>query len=279
MTIIMTLLVRDEEDIIRENIEYHLSQGVDFIIATDNLSTDSTADILKEYQKKGKLHYIYEASDNYNQTEWVTRMARMAHHDFSADWVINNDADEFWWPRKDNLRQAFANISSEYNVVIANRQDFVAVKGAGKPFYRHMIYREKQSFNSRGLPLPPKIAHRACKDIIVHQGNHDVQGCGEKNATNNIVDIFHFPIRSREQLLNKIISGGAAYERNKQLPQKMGRTWKELYAQYIKHGNLDFYLDKKIYSNARIYTNIFTGQLTRDVRLKRYLDKIFKQGA
>ena len=30
--LLMTLLVRDEEDLIRENIAYHLSQGVDFII-------------------------------------------------------------------------------------------------------------------------------------------------------------------------------------------------------------------------------------------------------
>jgi len=32
--IVMTLLVRNEEDIIRENIEFHLSQGVSFFIAT-----------------------------------------------------------------------------------------------------------------------------------------------------------------------------------------------------------------------------------------------------
>jgi len=42
MQLIMTLLVRDEEDIIQENIEYHLARGIDFIIATDNLSVDST---------------------------------------------------------------------------------------------------------------------------------------------------------------------------------------------------------------------------------------------
>ena len=35
MKIVMTLLVRDEQDIIRENIEFHLSMGVNFFIAAD----------------------------------------------------------------------------------------------------------------------------------------------------------------------------------------------------------------------------------------------------
>lgn len=78
MKIVMTLLVRDEEDIIRENIEYHLAQGVDYFIATDNRSNDATTDILKGYERKGVLHYCYEADDDYSQGEWVTRMARMA---------------------------------------------------------------------------------------------------------------------------------------------------------------------------------------------------------
>ena len=38
--LIMTLLVKNEVDIVRQNIVFHLRQGVDFIIATDNISVD-----------------------------------------------------------------------------------------------------------------------------------------------------------------------------------------------------------------------------------------------
>ena len=50
-TIVMTLLVRNEEDIIKNNIDYHLNQGIDHIIVTNNLSTDGTRDILESYMK------------------------------------------------------------------------------------------------------------------------------------------------------------------------------------------------------------------------------------
>ncbi len=49
--LIMTLLVRDEADILEYNICHHLNQGVDFIIAIDNGSIDKTPDILRKYQK------------------------------------------------------------------------------------------------------------------------------------------------------------------------------------------------------------------------------------
>ena len=47
--LVMTLLVKNEDDIIEENIKFHLASGVDFIIATNNNSTDHTRDILLKY--------------------------------------------------------------------------------------------------------------------------------------------------------------------------------------------------------------------------------------
>src|SRR5690349_19460556 len=102
--IVMTLLVRDEADIIPDNIEYHLGTGVAFIVALDNHALDGTADILKEFERIGKLHYLYEASDEYLQDVWVTDLARRAYTEHQADWVINSDADEFFIPQSGTLK-------------------------------------------------------------------------------------------------------------------------------------------------------------------------------
>ena len=64
--LVMTLLVKNEVDVVRDNIEFHLRNGVDFIIATDNLSDDGTLEILQEYEKKGVLYLIQETAQDHN---------------------------------------------------------------------------------------------------------------------------------------------------------------------------------------------------------------------
>ena len=44
MKLVMTLLVRDEEDILDANLRFHLDRGVDLVLVTDNGSVDGTAD-------------------------------------------------------------------------------------------------------------------------------------------------------------------------------------------------------------------------------------------
>ena len=98
--LVMTLLARDEEDIIRQNVEFHLKNGIDFIIATDNASIDNTRDILVEYQKMGKLHLIDEPGRDKFQAAWNNRMTRIATENYGADIIFHCDADEFWHPKK-----------------------------------------------------------------------------------------------------------------------------------------------------------------------------------
>jgi hypothetical protein len=65
--IVMTLLVRDEEDILVQNIEYHRALGVDHFIITDNLSKDRTPSIIQQhYVRKGWASSIFEIEDDYS---------------------------------------------------------------------------------------------------------------------------------------------------------------------------------------------------------------------
>ncbi len=271
MKLIMTLLVRDEEDVLAANIDFHRAQGVDFFIVTDNRSEDATAEIIQRYVAEGIAHYIYEASDDYNQTAWVTRMARMAATDFAADWVINNDADEFWWPRAGTLKSTFESIPPGYTTLVGKRHDFVPVTDEQGSFLSDMIYRKVVSLNTKGNPLPPKVAHVAHPDVVVPQGNHWAELPVEGECIANLVDIFHFPIRRYAQFTNKIIKGGQAYERNTSSDRNVGGTWRELYQQYRKDGLVGFYREQAM-TPAQIDAALRRGELVCDRRLADFLD-------
>jgi len=270
MNLVMTLLVRDEEDVLRANIEFHLAQGVDFFLVTDNKSEDTTPDIIREYEAAGVARYIYEDDDDYNQAAWVTRMARLAAAEYKADWVINNDADEFWWPRKGNLKTAFAAVPDQYNIVVGQRHDFVPLSEEQGSFFDDMVYRKKVSLNTIGKPLPPKVAHRGDPAVNVHQGNHWAELADGERVIENVLDIFHFPIRRYSQFTNKIIKGGQAYERNTTQNAQAGGTWRKLYKEYQKNGLVDFYR-KQSMSTKQLERGLRRGDLIMDRRLADFL--------
>ncbi|MGI9291149.1 MAG: glycosyltransferase family 2 protein [Gammaproteobacteria bacterium] len=266
----MTFLVRDEEDVLRANMEFHLAQGVDFILVTDNKSEDSTPDIIREYESAGVARYIYEGDDDYNQSAWVTRMAKLAATEYSADWVINNDADEFWWPREGNLKECFAAVPDQFNIVVGERHDFVPLVEEHGSFLDDMVFRKKVSLNTIGKPLPPKVAHRGDPEVLVQQGNHWAELQNGEQIIEEVLDIFHFPIRRYAQFTNKIVNGGQAYERNTTHNAQVGKTWRTLYKEYQKNGLKDFYR-KQSMSAKQLEKGLRSGELIMDRRLSDFL--------
>jgi hypothetical protein len=265
----MTLLVRDEEDILVQNIEFHRARGVDHFIITDNLSRDRTPSIIQHYVRKGWASSIFEIEDDYSQTEWVTRMARMALR-FDADWVINSDADEFWLPSNGSLKEFYRNVPADTDIVTSPRRDFAYLGDLGGKWYQQMIYRKANSLNHIGLPLPPKVAHRASADVVVHQGNHGVSGMSGSAVEMDGLEILHFPMRSKAQFESKIRNGGAAYARNSKLPSTVARGWRSLYATYASEGSLDTYLASQCFTPSQVAEGLASGALTIDERLAEF---------
>jgi hypothetical protein len=274
MRLLLTLLVRDEADIIDAQMAYHLAQGVDFILVTDNRSTDGTTEILRRYERAGKARLILEPDDDYAQGKWVTRMARMACVEHGADWVINSDADEFWWPQSGDLRSTLASLPPEAGMLKVPRVNFIPTGNDGRPFHERMVYREIRSANAVGQPLPPKVCHRAHPDVVVEQGNHGITGCdlAPFHGASPLL-IFHFPLRTYGQFENKIINGGRAYQRNTDLHPSAGHAWRHLYQLYEK-GELPAYYAGQEMSPSDIESGLRAGRYVVDDRLHRVLTSL-----
>jgi glycosyl transferase family 2 len=280
MKLVMTLLVRDEADIVSSNIDFHLNQGVDFIIATDNLSVDGTTDILRAYERRGVLHYIYQPDDDHSQYRWVTAMARLAFTELGADWVVNNDADEFWCPEYGDLKQVLNDVAPSCDALAAARVNFLPRPMAEGDFFADaMIVRERQSLNALGDPLPGKICHRGFADIEVEEGNHSIRRNGDALvAEPGPITVLHFPMRTYRQFSNKIIKGGAAYERNMELPKEVGSTLRYLYRKW-QCGELEAYYQTCVIDAAAIDQGLREGRFMLDDRVRMALSKVNHRSA
>ncbi len=110
--------MRDEVDIIEANIRTHAKLGGDGFVVMDNNSSDGTREILENLKREYEIYIIDEKGD-YRQARWMRRLARVAKRELGADWVINNDADEFWIPKngkglKENLN--FKKVNPGYEI-------------------------------------------------------------------------------------------------------------------------------------------------------------------
>lgn len=267
--VVMTLLVRNEADIIRRNIDYHRSQGVDHFLVMDHGSDDGTVEILQHYHRQGFLDILYQQDPGYYQAIWVTEMARCAARDLGADWVINSDADEFWWPIAGDLRSTLASVPPEVDVLYVQRHNFLPTTLQHSSFQDRMIYRQRQSTNSLGQPLPGKACHRADPFVTVEQGNHDCfsEGFGLKTTT-VALEILHFPVRGLEQIIRKISAGGRAYELSPNLPPQIGGTWRALY-RTLHHEGLSGYYESLCLNSAADMTE--EEGIILDTRLRDYM--------
>jgi hypothetical protein len=279
MTLVMTILVRDEEDILTTNLEHHFAAGVDHVIATDNLSTDGTTDLLRAYEAAGHLTLINETGDDYSQARWVTRMARLAATEFGADWIINNDADEFWWAPDHDLPALLDAVPDDVHAVRAQRANFIARPDDDQPFWQRMTIRQQPAQPHPGMDWPtlgPKVCHRGHADVHVAQGNHDVRfGSGPlvDPTDDTPLEILHFPVRSRRRFENKVVLGGAAYARNTELPVEAGKIWRDLYAVH-QDGAFDDAYSRCVLSAETVAAGLAADTLVEDSRLLERLTQL-----
>ena len=266
LKLVMTLLARDEADIVDAQLAFHLNAGVDFVIATDNLSQDGTTEILESYAKTGQLHLIREDGQYLQQAEWITRMGRLAASAFGADWVIHSDADEFWWPRGDSLKEVLASIPSRYGIVRALLRHFVPRPDDGSSFAERMTVRMSTSApinDPRSLFRPNlKIIHRADPGVNVSIG-------AQRLIDSPLVplrgwypiEFFHFPVRSLEQCERKYCTPETG-------PGQTPNPYYDHVRALIAEGRLEEVYERLVVDDAALERGLDEGSLVIDTRLR-----------
>lgn len=273
----MTLLVRDEADIIKENIEYHLSRGVDKIVVTDNSSVDGTTEILRDLESRGLIELFHESSLKFAQGAWVTRMARHLYDAHKVDWIMNLDADEFFRPIIQNqkedidLKEYFKKFDDD-SVIEVCRQNMVLSTSeqddSSVEWYKKLIYRDCNSRNKMG----PKAFHRGASDVVIAEGNHAVQGTGLSNKIRDEESIlYHFPVRSYDRFLRKTINGAESVMSNPELSEKIASHWKRRYND-ISSDRFRKHFEVFAWPQDKLDESIKKGTVICDRTIEKYID-------
>jgi hypothetical protein len=276
MKLVVTVLARDEADVIDAQVAFHLAAGADFVIATDNNSHDGTTDTLEAYESEGVLRLIREPAEGLRQGEWVTRMARMAAREFGADWVINTDADEFWWPRGGSLKEVLAAVPEAYGVVEAFWRSFVPRPDDGSFFAERMTARLSQHapINDPTSFYRPvvKVAHRGDPDVTVARGNHALAGGALRTLTTwHPLEVLHFPLRSRAQWMRKVELQGEAFTKH---IERSGTGYHLKGYDALQSGRIEQQHESLVVSDEALARGIEDGTMVLDTRLRDALRKL-----
>lgn len=224
MRIAMTLMVRDEADVIDAMLRHHADHGVDVFVITDNGSTDGTVEALEAFARDHDVDLRHDPVHRKQQSTLVTCMARDAATTHGADWVLNADADEFWVPAgAQGLRAALERVPADISAFQVSVIDMTGAPAQSGTGFDRLVWRDRRptaALRKAGLRAhsSPNAVHRGDPDIVVAQGNHEVnRPAGTLPGGASGIEVLHLPWRSWDQFRHKVENAGRSYLANPEL--------------------------------------------------------------
>ena len=259
-------MVRNEEDVVRANVLYHLAAGFDRVLIVDNASTDGTRKVLRQLGRDPRVRWTRDRG-TFRQGEIFTRLARQAFAE-GADWVAPIDADDFWHAPGSSIKDVLE--SSGASALKVRHLDFIQRREQRESAPDGLLTMTRRVPEPVDRALAPdlldagevsyiqmarlhKVVSRASEAMKLVKGAHSLDGVeGPVLETEDLV-LLHAPLRSLAHLEARAASADRRTGTGKSLgPGWHARRWQRLREEgaleeewaansYDEEGRLDVY--------------------------------------
>jgi hypothetical protein len=249
----MTVVPSGDASLLDAQIEYHLSAGIDHIVVGvfDPMS-DTALARLGAFGPPGAVSVERLGTDQAT----ARRTLRGLAVDRGADWVIESDGDEFWWPRGRSLKEVLEPVPSRYTAVQALVRVFLPRPPREDRFEENLTVRPSL-LRAEARPEPLTWALRPV---------HRVRGGKILDAQDlrfvplrawYPIEVLRFPLRDAQQ---------AATVRA--TPREARST---VEAAFLGSGDGTRSYDELVVDDDRLRSGVQDGSLVIDTRLRDYL--------
>lgn len=203
--IVLLLTTKNEADVLRLNLEHHLSWGIDHVVVCDNESTDDTADVVASFGDAATRLVFHDFA--------VRQKIRMrgleqvkARYPGEVVWAGVSDTDEFHWAPGVTLPDLLAPAPADVVCATFHQKLYLPTEldaetgpvyarqlhrttGPDSPL--HASYREGKSFYRTSWLR--KITHEHRSHLVPHEE------WGPSEPT-----VHHYMIRDEDQFVQKV---------------------------------------------------------------------------
>ncbi len=229
-TILGYQVVRDEADIIEENLDFYLSQDIPLVII-DNGSSDGTFELLEKRRKQ--LASLISKPTTTFDLESLLRFALQKCKTFNPRWMLHIDADHFYDPPS-NFGSLFETVeaadSEGANCIVFNEYTFYHT-GRDDPKLHKVQDRMRHYRLHLGLDQPRLFRCLPGVDNA-HHGGHKIHF--DNISLNNFREVGalrHYPLRSFAQGRKKLADRRQRYSSVGKL-----RGWHQQYDGLVDSG-------------------------------------------
>ncbi len=203
--IVLLLTTKNEADVLRQNLEHHLTYGVDHVCVADNESTDDTRDVVRSFGDAVTSQVFHDFAVRQSvRTELIDRVR--ARHRGAVTWVGVSDTDEFHWMDGSTLPEMLAEAPPEAPAVTCHQKLFLPSEsdaGAGPVYAR-------QRHRTTGPASPLHSSYREGKtfyrDAWLTRVDHEHRSprLPPPEISPPVPTVHHYMIRDEEQFVMKV---------------------------------------------------------------------------